>query len=162
MLGGSYNGGEEQYAQSTGTPNGDDLDDLRGSICEFEQENNYSTVAMTEALNISITINNYKDSASVASLMDNLYSPQTAEGQQVVNKPVDVENVGEQAFFVKFNSDSNTADKSELLYVKTGRQVIALTATRLVGVDRDAVQTGLTKASQKNYSTILVLFNGLV
>ncbi len=148
-LGGTYGDGEEEYVSSTATPGTPDYDDLKGSGCKFEQDNDGTTTGMTEALGLSVTINNYKDAASAKAFMSNLHDPQTAEGQDAMDKPVDVSGVGDQAFFAKVKTGTGTEDKTESMYVLVGRQVIVLTATRLAGVNHDAVQASLTTLAKK-------------
>ncbi len=148
-LGGTYGDGEEEYVSSTATPGTPEYDDLKGSGCKFEQANDGTTTGMTEALDLSVTINNYKDAASAKAFMSNLHDPQTTEGQDAVDKPIDVSGVGDQAFFVKLKVADNVVDKSESLYVLVSRQVITLTATRLAGINHDTVQAGLTTLAKK-------------
>ncbi len=81
--------------------------------------------------------------------MNQLHSPQTAEGQASVNAPIDVDGVGDQAFFVKLKTAQGVYEKNTMLYVLMGRQVIAMTATRLAGVDQAGVQAGLTELAKQ-------------
>lgn len=148
-LGGTYGEGQEEYAPSTATPGSDDFEELRGSACKFEQNNDGSTTGMSEALDVSVAINNHKDVAAAKQYMEDLRNPQTAEGQEAVKAPVEAKGVGDEAFFVKLNVASNVEDKNESLNVRVGRQVVVITATRLAGVDHEAVQASLTKLAKK-------------
>ena len=148
-LGGTYGDGEEEYAASSASPGSDDYEELKGSACSFDQDNDGTTAGMTAALNFSITINNYKDAASADDFMKNLHDPQTAEGQAAVNKPVDVDGVGDQAFFAKLAVADTVTDKTEALYVRLGKQVIVLNATKLAGLDHATVQENLTTLAKK-------------
>lgn len=148
-LGGAYGEGEEEYAASSVSPGSPDYDELKGSACAFKQDNDGTTAGMTQALDFSITINNYKDASAATAFMSDLHDPQTAEGKAAMKTPVDVSGVGEQAFFAKPAVADTVEDKNESLYVRLGKQVIVLNATKLAGVDHDAVQAGLTTLAKK-------------
>lgn len=141
-LGGTYGDGQEDISVRSS-------DGLEGSACKYEQDNDGTTAGMTQALGVSISIDNYKDSGSASAFMHNLHDPQTADGQAAVNKPVDVSGVGDQAFFVKLSAAAGIEDKTETLYARSGKQIIVITATRLAGVDHSAVQAGLTTLAKK-------------
>jgi hypothetical protein len=149
-LGRTYGDGEEGIAFTTATPGTPDYDndDLRGSVCEFEEETDGSTEAMRASLDISIDVNTHKDVAGAKQFMSDLSDPQTAEGQEAVEKIVDVNGAGDEAFFVKVNA-GGSEDKSESLNVRVGRQIIVITATQLSGLDHAAVQAALTTLGKK-------------
>ncbi len=148
-LGGTYGDGEGEETPSSGTPGTDDYDELRGSMCTFKQDNDGSTAGMTAALDFSLTINNYASTDSADSFMKELHNPPTAEGQAAINKITDVAGAGDQAFFVVVASANGVADKTEALYVRAGKQILVLNATKLAGLDHTAVQTGLTTLAKK-------------
>ncbi|MFO0971367.1 MAG: hypothetical protein U0520_03425 [Candidatus Saccharimonadales bacterium] len=149
-LGGTYAEGEEGIAANTAAPGSDNYDDLKGSACEFDQVDDGTTAGMTAALNFSINVNNYASSDDADKFMKDLHDPQTAEGQEALaGEPVDVAGVGDQAFFPRISTAAGTDEKTEALYVRLGKQIIVLNATRLNGVDRPAVQASLTKLAQK-------------
>lgn len=143
-LGGTYGDGKEGIAISTGTPGSDNYEDLMGSECAFDQDNDGSTAGMTAALNLTVAINNYASVADAKQFMNDLHNPQTAEGKEAVGTPTDVEGVGDQAFFPVLKTAQGSYEKTEVLYVLSGRQVIVLTVVQLDGVDRNVVRTGLT------------------
>lgn len=147
-LGGTYGEGEEGIGVSMGTPGSDNYEELRGSECSFDQENDGSTAGMTAALDFTIAVNNHESASAAKTFMDDLHSPQTAEGQEAMGTPTDVDGVGDKAFFPRVNTLSSVYEKTEALYVQVGKQVVVLTATRLDGVDRDAVRTALTSLAQ--------------
>lgn len=148
-LGGTYSDGEDEYVPSTVSPGSPNYEELRGSACNFTEENDGSTTAMTEAITLSVAINNHESTASATDWMNSLHSPQTVEGQEAMDAPVDVNGVGDQAFFAKVKVAGGAEDKSEALYVRIGKQVIVLTVTRLAGVDHSAVQEDLTGLAKK-------------
>lgn len=149
-LGGTYGEGEEGVAVSTATPGSDNYEDLKGSACEFDQVNDGTTAGMTAALNFSININNYASTKDANLFMKDLHDPQTSEGQAALaGDPVDVAGVGDQAFFPRISTAAGTSEKTEALYVRLGKQVIVLNATRLDGIDRAAVRTSLTALAKK-------------
>ena len=149
VLGGTYGDGEEEYAPSSVSPGSPNYEDLKGSACSFKQDNDGTTAGMTAALDFSITINTYENTASAKEFMDNLHNPQTAEGKDAMGTPTDVSGVGDQAFFPVVNTAEGTYEKTETLYVRLGRQVVLLGVTRLAGVDRDAVRAELTTLAKK-------------
>ncbi len=148
-LGGTFGDGEAGIATSTGTPGSDDLDDLRGSSCDFEQDNDGTTAGMTDAISFSVEISNYKNAEEASTYMNGLRNPSTAEGQEAISGVTDVDGVGEQAFFPRVNTAEGVYEKTESLNVLVGRQVVILSVTRLDGIDRDAVRTALTTLGQK-------------
>ncbi len=147
-LGGTFGEGEEGIAFTTATPGTPDYDneELRGSACSFDQDNDGTTAGMVAAMSLAVDINTYADVAKAKTYMSDLHSPATAEGQDAVASTTDVANVGDQAFF----SAMNVAEqgKTETLNVLVGRQVIVLTVTQLSGVDREAVRSGLTELAE--------------
>jgi len=150
VFGGTFKDGEEQPSTTTATPGTPDYDnkELRGSECSFSQvPADDSTAAMTQAYSVAIAINNHKDVASAKAFMGNLHSPQTAEGQDAVNKPIDIDDVGDRAFIPKLKTAGE--EKSDVLYVLLGRQVITVTVTRLAGINHNAAQTALTNLGKK-------------
>jgi len=148
-LGGTFGDGEEEYAASSASPGSDNYEELKGSACSFDQDNDGSTTGMTESIRLSVTINNYESANAATEWMNNLHTPPTAEGKESVNTPIDVKGVGDQAFFVKLKVADTVDDKTESLYVRVGKQVIVLTATRLAGIDHDTMQASLTKLAKK-------------
>ncbi|TXG76810.1 hypothetical protein E6P97_02775 [Patescibacteria group bacterium] len=148
-LGGTYGEGEEEYEPSTASPGSDNYDDLQGSGCSFDQDNDGSTAGMTAALDLAIAVKTFATTEDASSFMNDLQNPQTAEAQEAVSEPVVVDGIGDQAFFPRVNVANSIAEKTEALYVRFGRQIIVLTATRLDGVDRPTVQTGLTALAKK-------------
>lgn len=148
-LGGTYSAGEGEETPSSGTPGTDDYDKLRGSLCDFDQDNDGTTAGMTAALNFSITINNYASVDSADDFMKNLHDPQTAEGQAAINKVTDVAGAGDQAFFVTVASAEGVSEKTEALYVRVGQQILVLNATKLAGLDHVTVEAGLTGLAKK-------------
>lgn len=148
-LGGTYGDGEEEYAPSTASPGSDNYEDLKGSACNFKQDNDGSTAGMTAALDLSVAINNYASAADAKTFMNDLRHPQTTEAQEAVGQATDVDGVGDQAFFPVIKTAEGTYEKTEALYVLVGRQVIVLTTTQLDGVDRDAVRSSLTTLAKK-------------
>ena len=147
-LGGSFGDGEEEYAPSSASPGSSDYEALKGSACTFKQADDGTTTGMTQSLSLAVAINNYKTADDAKRFMNDLHHPSTAEGQAAVNKPVDVQNVGDQAFFVKLKVASGVEDKTESLYARFGTQIVVLTATRLAGIDHAAMQADLTKLVQ--------------
>ncbi len=148
-FGGTFGEGEEEYAPSTATPGTPDYEELKGSACKFEQDNDGTTTGMTQSLGLAVAINNYASVDDANKFMKDLHDPQTAEGKEAVNTPVDVDGVGDQAFFVKLNTATGTEDKTESLNARFGRQVIVLTATRLAGIDHQSMQDQMTKLAKK-------------
>ncbi len=149
-LGGTFGAGEEDIATNAGTPGTPNYEKLKGSACTFDQDNDGSTEGMKNALNLSVAINNHESTEAAKAWMKNLHDPQTSEGQEAMNEPVDVKDVGDEAFFAKVNTgDTGVAEKSEALYARFGNQVIVLTATKLAGIDQDAVQASLTKLAKE-------------
>ncbi len=148
-LGGTYGDGEEEYVASTVSPGSDNYEDLKGSACNFKQDNDGSTAGMTAALDLTVAVNNYATVVEAKTFMNDLRDPQTTEGKEAVGTATDVSGVGDRAFFPVINTAEGTYEKTEALYVLVGRQVIVLTATQLDGVDRDAVRTGLTTLAKK-------------
>lgn len=148
-LGGTFGDGEEEYASSTAAPGSSDYEELIGSACRFEQENDGTTADMTASLGLAVTINNYRTAEDAAAYMDGLRNPQTAEGQAAVDGSITVEGVGDEAFFVRLSTADGVSDKTESLNARFGKQVIVLTATRLDGIDRSAVQSRMTTLAQK-------------
>lgn len=136
-LGGTFMSGETDISVSSS-------DGLEGSACRFKQHDDGTTAGMTQALDLAVTIDNYKTTSSADQFMKDLHDPQTAEGQAAVSTPTDVDGVGDQAFFPKLNMATSISEKTETLYVRSGKQVIVLTATRLAGIDRDVIRAGLT------------------
>ncbi len=147
-LGGTFGDGEEEYAPSSASPGSDNYEELKGSACSFDQDSDGSTAGMTESIRLSVAINNYESAGAATEWMNNLHTPPTTEGKESVNTPIDVKDVGDQAFFVKLKVADNVADKTESFYVRVGKQIIVLTATRLAGVDHDAMQASLTKLAK--------------
>lgn len=147
-LGGTYGDGEEGIGVSMGTPGSDNYEELRGSECSFDQDNDGTTAGMTAALDLTVAVNNFEDTAAAKTFMSDLYSPQTAEGQEAMGTPTDVEGVGDNAFFPEVKTLGSVYEKTEALYVQVGKQVVVLTATRLDGIDRDAVRAGLTELAK--------------
>ena len=147
-LGGTFGEGEEGISFTTATPGTSDYDneDLRGSVCDFDQEDDGTTAGMAAAMRLTVDIKTYKDVASASSYMSGLHSPQTAVGQEAVADAVDVAGVGDQAFF----SVLSVADqsKNEALNILVGRQVVVLTVTQLSGLDQAAVRAGLTELAK--------------
>lgn len=149
-IGGTFGAGEEDIATNAGTPGTPNYEELAGSACKFEQENDGSTDGMKNAVSLSVAINNYETSDKATAWMDELHTPPTAEGREAVNKPVDVKNVGDQAFFARVNDGgTGMADKTTALYIRIKNQVVVLTATKLTGIDQTTMQTNLTKLAEK-------------
>lgn len=149
VFGGTFGEGEEEYVSSSGTPGTPEYEDLKGSGCKWEQDDDGTSAGMAASISFGLTINNHKDAAAAQQFMDDLHSPQTAEGKEAVNKPVDVDGVGDQAFFVKLAVADNVADKNESLYVRFGKQVFVLNATKLAGLDHEVTQANLTTLAKK-------------
>lgn len=147
-LGGTFGGGEEGISFTTATPGTPDYDneDLRGSSCNFDQEDDGTTASMAASMRLSVDIKTYKDVATASSYMSSLHSPVTAEGQEAVVESVDVSGVGDQAFFSVL--DVAEQSKNESLNVLVGRQVVVLTVTQLSGLDQAAVRAGLTELAK--------------
>lgn len=148
-LGGTFMTGEEGIAPTTATPGTDDFEELRGSACDWDQENDGTTEGMKNALTIGLIINNFKDTTAAKEYFNELHTPPTTEGKEAMNTPVDVEGVGDRAFFAKVKVAEEVDEKTEMLYVLLGRQIISITATRLSGVDHDAMQASLIKLAKQ-------------
>ena len=148
-LGGTFGNGEEEYAPSSVSPGSPNYEELKGSACSFDQDNDGTTTGMTESVKLSVAINNHESVDTATGWMNELHTPPTAEGKESVNTPIDVKGVGDQAFFVKLKVADTVDDKTESLYVRVGKQVIVLTATRLAGIDHDNMQASLTKLAKK-------------
>ncbi len=152
-LGGTFGDGEEDIAFSTATPGTPDYDneDLQGSACKFDQEDDGTTASMQQSIRLSVEIKTFASVDKATTWTNELHSPPTAEGQEAMDKPVDVQGMGDQAFFAKVNTGGagSAEDKNESLYIRSGRQVIVLTVTRLAGIDHDAMQASLTKLAKK-------------
>ncbi len=152
-LGGTFGDGQEDIAFSTATPGTPDYDneDLKGSACKFDQKDDGTTASMQQSIRLSVEIKTFASVEKATTWTNELHSPPTAEGQEAMDQPVDVQGVGDQAFFAKVNTGSagGAEDKNESLYIRSGRQVIVLTATRLAGIDHDAVQASLTTLAKK-------------
>lgn len=141
-LGGEFGNGEDGITSYS--PDG-----LEGTACDFDQKNDGSTAAMTAALNFTVHVDNYKDAASADSFMKDLHDPQTTDGEEAVGAPTDVSNIGDQAFFPRINAANGVYEKTEFLYVRVGKQVVTLGVTRLDGIDREAIRTGLKKLAKE-------------
>lgn len=153
-LGGTFSEGEEGIANTTATPGTPEYDneELRGSACDFDQDDDGTTEGMKQAMTLSVIINNYATVDKADTYMKDLHNPQTAEGQAAIDAPVDVKGVGDQAFFTTVNtsgSDSNIGDKTVTLDVRMGRQIISLSVTQLLGLDREAVQSKLIDLAKR-------------
>lgn len=149
VFGGTFGAGEEDIAFSTATPGTPDYnnEDLQGSACKFDQDDDGTSESMAASIRLTVDIKTYKDVATATTYMNDLHSPQTAEGQDAVAESVDVSGVGDRAFFTVLNVVEQ--NKNESLNVQVGRQVVVLTVTQLKGLDQETARAGLTELGKK-------------
>lgn len=132
-FGGTFGEAEQDISVSSS-------DGLEGSACKFDQDNDGTTAGMTQALTVSININNYKNTANAEDFMKQTRGSSEVDGQTVFNY-TDVPNIGDSAFFIK--STSAMSEKVETMNIREGKQIIVLNVTRLAGIDRPTVQEGM-------------------
>jgi hypothetical protein len=138
-FGGTFGEAEQDISVSSS-------DGLEGSACKFDQDDDGTTAGMTQALTVSVNVNNYKNNASAEDFMKQTQGSTEVDGETIFNF-TDAPNIGDSAFFVKGTSE--LSEKVETMNIRVGKQIIVLNATRLAGIDRPVVQEGM-KTLAKN------------
>lgn len=147
-FGGAFGAGEEESATTSVSASSPKYDDLKGSACRYTQVNDGTTVGITGAFNVTVSITNYETIAGADAYMSSLHDPQSAEGQAATEAPIDVENLGDQAFFATLSMPYAANDKTDSLYIREGRQIILIASTRLTGVDHQTNQASLVNLAK--------------
>ncbi len=149
-LGGTFGPGEEDIAVNTAMPGSANYEKLKGSACKFDQKDDGTIASIQKSLRFSVAINNYESADKAKASMDDLRSPKTAEGQEVMGDVVDVKGVGDQAFFPHTKTGQDNIDgKSEALHVRFNNQIIVLRITQMSGIDRTTAQANLTTIAKE-------------
>lgn len=118
-----------------------------GSSCAIEQAHDGSVSAMTDAVNVSIKIENYETGDAAKQAME-ATKGSAKLGDKVYFVRTDVNGVGDEAFF--FQGQAPLVLKTEeFMYVRKGSQIFHFVAVRLDGIDHAKAQTALTELAKK-------------
>lgn len=118
-------------------------DDLPSKSCVFESVHEDTVTGLSNATNLTVAFETYKDEASAKASIEATKSSAKI-GDKVYFVKTDVANVGDEAFFFQ-NQASAVLKSEEFLYARKGNQVIHLIAVKLAGIDHTAAQQALTK-----------------
>lgn len=135
-LGGTFGDGEEEIAFSTATPGTPEYgnEDLEGTACKYDQEDDGTTTGMQQSLRLSIEVKTYVSVSAAEAAMTEFRTTNSIDDEEVT-RTGNVAGVGDEAFSLKLVTDTSVADKNAGLYVRDGRQIIVFTSTRLTGVN---------------------------
>lgn len=122
--------------------NGSTSDSLPLKSCTYEQTNDGSVTAMSDAINFSVQVETYHDAASAETIMKTTKSTDKL-GDKVYFVRTDVDGVGDEAFF--FQGQAPVILKTEeFMYARSGNQVFHFVAVRLSGINHETAKTAIT------------------